>query len=242
VSEIDDLPPALPLQSLAMLLLAVAGGAFIAVMVLPPWLPGLGTSLAGAEPKGYWYLSRASALVAFVLLWLALALGLLITNRLARLWPGGPAAFDVHQHASLLGLAFALFHALILTGDRYINITLAQIFLPFATSDYRPLWVGIGQIGFYLMAVVALSFYVRQIIGKRLWRLIHFLSFLVFALVLVHGLTSGTDSESWWATALYATSSGSLVVLTGLRIWTVVRGRRREVAPRGRREQAPRVG
>ena len=68
--------------------------------------------------------------MAFALLWLALALGLTITNRLARLWPGGPVAFDVHQHASLLALTFALFHALILTGDRFIAFILAQVAVP----------------------------------------------------------------------------------------------------------------
>jgi hypothetical protein len=82
---------------------------------------GLSGSLVWDAPKGYWYLSRASAWMAFALLWLSMALGLLITNRLARVWPGGPNAFDLHQHVSLLALAFSLFHALILLGDRYVG-------------------------------------------------------------------------------------------------------------------------
>ena len=58
----------------------------------------------------------------------------------------------------LEGLAFAIFHAVILLGDKYINFTLAQLFIPFSTADYRPFWVGIGQLGFYIWLIVALSF------------------------------------------------------------------------------------
>jgi len=41
-------------------------------------------------------------------------MGVTMTNKMARIWPGGPTAFDAHQYTSLLGLTFALFHAIIL--------------------------------------------------------------------------------------------------------------------------------
>jgi len=200
------------------MLLAVTAGAFAAAFALPLWLPGLSASLLGSQPKAYWYLSRASGLVAYGLLWLSMVLGLIITNKLARVWPGGPTAFDLHQHTSLLCLAFGLFHGLILMGDRYTNYTLAQLLVPFASANYRPVWVGLGQVGFYLLVIVSLSFYVRRTIGHRLWRLIHFLSFAVFLLALVHGLTSGTDSASPWVSGLYWASGASLLFLTIYRL------------------------
>src|SRR3954451_6246454 len=67
------------------------------------WLAGIQASLSGAEPHVFWDLSRATAFVAFVLVWLSMVLGLGITNKLARLWPGGPAATDLHEYTSLLG-------------------------------------------------------------------------------------------------------------------------------------------
>jgi predicted ferric reductase len=216
--EYDALPPAMAFHTLAIMLLAVVVGAIAAVVVLPAWLPGLSSSLAGSQPKAYWYLSRASAFVAYALLWLSMAMGLIITNKLARVWPGGPTAFDLHQHASLLGLAFALFHGLILLGDRYANYTVSQLLVPFASSNYRPVWVGLGQIGFYLLAGVGLSFYVRRRIGQRRWRMIHYLSFAVFALALVHGLSSGTDSALPWVRSIYWVSAGSLLFLTFYRV------------------------
>ncbi len=210
---LDELPPAMSLGSVLLLLLAVAGGTFAAVVVLPTWLLGLSASLLGPEPKAYWYLARVSAFVAFALLWLSMALGLSMTNKLARVWPGGAAAFDLHQHASLLGLAAALFHALILLGDTYSNYTLGQLLVPFGSANYKPIWVGLGQIGFYVMAIVGFSFYVRAQIGCRAWRLIHFMSFGMYALALLHGLQSGTDNSVAWARGLYWVSAASVLFL-----------------------------
>jgi predicted ferric reductase len=155
--------------------------------------------------------------VAFVLVWLATVLGLLITNRWARLWPGGPAAFDLHQHTSLLGIGFGLFHALILLGDRYSNYSLAALLVPLAARGYRPLWVGLGQVGLYLLLVVGLSFYVRRAIGRAAWRAIHFASFAAFALALAHGLLSGTDATNPWVQRLYWAAAGSVLFLTSYR-------------------------
>ena len=197
--------------------LSAAGGALLAIS-LPSLLPGLAASLLGPEPKAYWYLSRSTAFVAFGLLWLAMALGLMMTNRLARLWPGGPVAFDLHEHASILGLAFGLFHALILLGDRYANYSLAQILVPFASGGSLAGWVGLGQLGLYLMGLVGLSFYVRPLIGRAGWRLLHFLSFATFGLALLHGVMSGSDTGTPWAQALYWLSGGSLLFLAVYRV------------------------
>jgi predicted ferric reductase len=203
------------------MLLAIAAGVFAAVVALPSWLPGLSASLLGPEPKAYWYLSRSSAIVAYLLLWISMATGLSISNRMARIWPGGPAAFDLHQHTSLLGLGFALFHGLILIGDRYIGYTLEQVLVPFASASYRPLWVGLGQLGWYIIALVSLTFYVRRGIGHRLWRLIHLLSYAMFALALLHGLLSGSDSAAAWARGMYWASAASLLFLTLYRVLCV---------------------
>jgi predicted ferric reductase len=213
-----DTIPAMSMPGLLMLLLASVTGALAAVFVLPIALPGLAASLLGPEPKAYWYLARSSAWVAYLLLWGSMIWGLLITSKAARLWPGNPATYDVHQFISLLGIAFALFHGLILTGDRYINFSVMQVFIPFSNPAYRPLWVGIGQIGFYTMVIVGLSFYVRRAITPRVWRLIHYLSFGTFLFVLIHGITSGTDSAQPWAVGLYWFTGGSVLFLTVYRV------------------------
>lgn len=193
-----DQEASLGVGTIGLFALSAAGGALLAVS-LPNLLPGLAASLLGPEPTAYWYLSRSTAFVAYGLLWLAMALGLMMTSKLARLWPGGPVAFDLHEHVSILGLAFGLFHALVLLGDRYASYSLAQILVPFASGGARAGWVGLGQVGLSLMVIVGLSFYVRPLIGRAGWRLIHFLSFVTFGLALLHGVMSGSDTGSPWA-------------------------------------------
>ncbi|NWG22081.1 MAG: hypothetical protein HXY39_17380 [Chloroflexi bacterium] len=54
--------------------------------------------------------------------------------------------------------------------------------------------------------------------GRRLWRLVHFLSFVVFALALAHGVSSGSDSQTDMARVLYWSSGTSVLFLTIYRI------------------------
>ena len=188
-------------------------------------------SLIGQSPKAYWYLSRGAAFVALGLLWISMMLGLLITNKIARSWPGAPAAFAFHEYVSLLGLAFAMFHALILMGDRYINYQLVQILLPFGSVNYHPIWVGLGQIGFYVWAIISASFYVRKGIGPKTWKLIHYASFFNFLIAIIHGLASGTDTSLPWAQAVYWFLGGSFLFLTAYRIVVSVMPQRPPAIP-----------
>ena len=166
----------------------------------------------------FWYLSRASAFAAFGLMWLSMVYGLLITNRMARMWPGGPTAFDLHQFTSLLGLGFISFHALILLGDSYIGYSLAQLLVPFASANYQPIWVGIGQIGFYVLVLVSATFYLRNRMKPGAWRVIHYLSFAGFVMALAHGIFGGSDSGTAWAAAMYWFAGLSTLLLTIYRI------------------------
>jgi predicted ferric reductase len=206
------------IQSFILFMFAVTVGLLVAVVLLPLWMPNMAFSVGGQYPKAFWYLARATAFVSLSFLWLSMALGLGITNKMARLWPGAPATFAIHEYVSLLGMAFALFHALVLLGDHYINFTLAQVLMPFATVDYRPFWVGVGQLGFYLWVIVVISFYVRPIIGQKTWRALHYASFAMYLMGLFHGLFSGTDSTAGWAINYYWFSFGSLLFLLFVRI------------------------
>ncbi len=215
---------AIGVGSLFSLLAAVGLGIMGALFVLPNWAPVLSGTLAGSNPKAYWYLSRGSAFVALGLLWISMVLGLLITDKAARSWPGAPAAFAIHEYVSLLGLVFVAFHALILLGDQYIKYQLAQVLLPFGSINYHPVWVGLGQIGFYVWAIISATFYVRQKIGSKTWRFIHYASFFNFVIAMIHGLAAGTDHATLWAQALYWTMGASVLFLTVYRVAASVAG------------------
>ncbi len=193
-------------------ILSIILGAVMALVVAPIMIPAIMETLSGPTPQAYWYVSRASAFVAYFLLWMSMLAGLGITGKLGRRWPGMPSSFEIHKFTSLLGLGFGTLHALILLGDQYMSYTLGQLLVPFMADSYRPQWVGLGQVAIYSLSVVAFSYYFRSRLGVRTWRLIHSLSFALFLMVLIHGLQSGTDSGNWWASALYWGSAASVLV------------------------------
>jgi predicted ferric reductase len=221
-SEQTEYESSVNIQSFLMFLVAMTIGLLVAVLLLPAWLPNMAFSLGGDAPKAYWYLSRGTAFVSLSLLWLSMALGVSITNKMARLWPGAPAAFAIHEYVSLLGLAFAIFHAVVILGDQYINFTLLQLLIPFSTVDYRPFWVGLGQLGFYAWAIIAITFYIRPIIGQKSWRFLHYGSFGMYLLGIFHGIYSGTDTSQNWAQNYYWYSAGILLFMLMYRILAVV--------------------
>jgi len=220
-NDIDSLEPTVPLASAILIFLVTGIGTIGALLVLQSGLAGLSQSLLGPQPKAFWELARSSGIVAYLLMWMSVAFGLIITNRIARVWPGGPTAFDLHQFASLLGLTLALFHGLILMGDQYINYSLLQILIPFASVNYQPFWVGLGQIAFYILIPVTFSFYIRRSIGTGTWRLIHGASFLAFSLITVHGLLAGSDTTNFAVLGMYALTGLSVIFLTIYRMMTV---------------------
>jgi len=55
--------------------------------------------------------------------------------------------------------------------------------------------VGLGVIGFYLILLVTVTFYIRSRIGMKAFRAIHLLSLVAYRGAVIHGFFSGTDSS-----------------------------------------------
>jgi len=218
--SVEDVESQFSFGVVLLILLAAIVGALAGILILQNLLPGYVQSLSADQPKVFWYLTRSTAFIAYFLLWFSMILGVGVTNKLAARWPGLAKANDLHQFVSLLGLAFGLFHGLILMGDHYLNLSIVQVLLPFSMAQYRPVEVGIGQTAFYLWAIVFLSFYVRKRIGSKVWRGIHFGAYLILLGSLVHGLLGGTDAATLGATLFYWSTGGILLFLTVYRIFT----------------------
>ena len=213
-----ELPATSSSTTWLLLITGVVLGGGLALMLLPAILPALRDSALGSSPKAYWYLARVSGLVAYTLLWASVAMGLLISGRVSRIWPGGPNAVDLHNFLSMLGLSMSLFHVAILLGDRYIGYTVVTLLVPFLGHSYRPIEVGLGQLGMYLGWIIALSFYVRKHMGPRGWRRLHYGSFGMYVLVTLHGILAGTDTLALPVLVLYFITAGLTFYLLIYRI------------------------
>ena len=212
---------------LTLAVVTVSAVGAVALPVLIPLILGSSTGLGYAE---YSHITRSSAFVAFTLLWVSMLAGLSITSKTARKWPGMSWSFGLHRYTTLLGLGFAVMHALVLLSDQVMGLTPLQLLVPFMATPFKPQWLGLGQVALYALTAVALSFYARNRLGIRMWRLVHSLSFALFLMALIHGLRSGSDSGTWWATGLYWVSAASVLVGSVLRIMAARVGHSREKA------------
>jgi hypothetical protein len=126
-------------------------------------------------------------------------------------------ALGLHSFLNWGALAMSALHGLILLGDNYIKMSLADVTLPF-TSHYEPGLVGLGVLSFYLMFLLGSSFYARKWLGQKFFRGLHYASYPTFLLVTWHSLALGTDSGVLWP--LYFISLGIVLLLT---IWRIAK-------------------
>ncbi len=179
--------------SLAFLLMGFALGATIGSLVLLLMAPTVLAAVAHEQAKLYWFLSRSAGIVSYVLLTSVTGTGILLSTKYARRWPGTQLALELHRFLSLLALLLVSIHVFALLGDRWANYTLAQLITPFAAMQYRPFWVGIGQVAFYMFVILFGSFWLRRWIGSQTWRRLHYFSYACWLLATLHGIMTGSD-------------------------------------------------
>lgn len=193
--------------ALVLLTLLTAGGLWIALS----W-----TTASVPPDKMAWYIIRAAGLMAYGLLWLSVVFGLMVSMGLFK--QANAQLVGMHEFLSLMSLVFTLLHAVSLHFDPWLQASWSQIWVPLAMTSYRPLAVALGQVGFYLLASVVISFYVRRRIGAKRWRMLHYFTFALYGLVLVHAVTAGTDSRLLGVQRIYFITAGTVLFLSAMRI------------------------
>jgi len=164
-----------------------------------------------------WDTARAGGLLAYVLLTLAVAAGLVLANRWQTpRWPR-LVTNELHGYLSLLALIFIAVHVVAVAVDPFTRFGLAELLVPLA-SHYRPLWMGLGAVALYLLLAVWVSSKLRARISYRAWRGIHLLAYGVYGAATVHGLGTGSDTRTAWAPVLYGVSLLLVGMLAGRRL------------------------
>jgi len=149
------------------------------------------------QTHGWWLASRASGLVALVLVTVSVGIGLAMAGKVMRRPGLSRKLLAIHEHTALAGIVAIAIHGITLLGDPWLHPGISGVTVPF-TIAFRPLWTGLGIVGGYLAALLGLSFYARRRIGARLWRKAHRATVLVWLLGLVHAFGSGSDASAVW--------------------------------------------
>jgi len=182
----------------------------------------------GHAGTSLWYLTRATGVVALVLLSAAMVLGIVSSvGWVSERWPRFVSQ-AVHRNLSLLALAFVGVHIVTTVADGYVPITLIDAVVPFR-SPYRPLWVGLGACAFDLMVALGVTTGLRRRIGVRVWRAVHWLAYACWPVAVFHALGSGSDTRLAGVQALYVVCIGAVFVAL---VWRIALAR--SATPNGR--------
>ncbi len=169
-----------------------------------------------------WYASRATGVVALLLLTAVLLLGLLVTRQ-GRL-PGLPrfAVTGLHRNLSLIAVVFVAVHVLTAVTDGYVDIPLTPAIVPL-TSPYERLWLGLGAVSFDIMIAVIVTSLLRRHLGRRLWRGVHLLAYVSWPVAWLHSITSSTDMRHGELFLLALASAALVVIAAGWRLAAAAR-------------------
>ncbi|MBV8304197.1 MAG: ferric reductase-like transmembrane domain-containing protein [Acidimicrobiia bacterium] len=154
-------------------------------------------SLAAESTKALWYLTRGSGIVSLILLTISTVLGITTAVRWATpRWPRFIVE-GLHRNVSLLAVVFLGVHIVTAVVDGYVPIRWIDAVVPF-TSQYKPLWLGLGALSFDLMLAVIITSLIRVRLGYRIWRGVHWLAYASWPIAVVHGLGAGSDRSAGW--------------------------------------------
>ena len=167
----------------------------------------------------WWFVTRAAGLIAYLLLWFSTVWGLAVPSKLVAPLLEQTYTFDFHQFISLLSIVFTVLHIIVLMVDQYLPFTIWQVLIPFL-APYRPFWVGVGAISFYIILLVTITFYLRKHIGMTAFRSIHELSLVGYLGATLHGLFAGTDGALPGMQIIYLGGGLVVTVLTFHWLWT----------------------
>jgi predicted ferric reductase len=124
---------------------------------------------------------------------------------------------DLHRFVGGAAVVFTGIHIASLMLDSYIEFGVREILVPF-TSSYRPAAVAWGIVAFYVLLAVEITSLLRKRLSKRVWRATHYLSFPLFIVGTAHGVTAGTDKDTFLLRAAFIIATAAVGGLTALRV------------------------
>jgi ferredoxin-NADP reductase len=175
------------------------------------------------EPHIWWYVTRASSIIAWVLLTGSVVLGILLSTRVMRKIDNPAWLQDLHRYISGLALIFVGLHMVSLMLDDFVHFSLAELLIPGATAgssvssvQAKTLAVTLGVLAFYLMAAVQVTSWFMNKLPRRFWKGVHYSAYAALVLVTFHAAFTGTDvSQLWYKTlsiVLIAAAAGAILV------------------------------
>ena len=143
----------------------------------------------------WWYLARASGLVAWAMLTASVLWGVVLSSGAFPRQRRPAWLLDLHRWLGALTLAFVGLHVGALVADSYVQIGLTDVLVPFASS-WRPVAVAFGVASGWLLVTVQATSLLMRHLPRRAWHAIHLSSYATFWATTIHAVLAGTDRSN----------------------------------------------
>ena len=167
--------------------------------------------------EALWALGRGTGVVALAMFTATLVLGIASRSGRPVAGLGRFGLNELHRTAALTGVGLIAVHVTSLFFDPYAQLALVDLLVPFVGS-YRPLYLGLGTVAVDLLLVVTAVSLLRNAVGPRVFRAVHWLTYALWPVALVHGLGTGTDAGSLWMDAMAITCVGAVAAALAWRL------------------------
>ncbi len=192
-------------------------------------------AIVAVHPQFWWWVSRATGMVAGILLVASLVWGVLVATRALKPIDRPAWLLAMHRWLSALACVLIVLHMLALVADNFVHFSWAELFVPWA-SPWKTTPVALGVVAFWLIVVVQGTSMVQRRLPRDLWKFLHYFAYIAVWLTSLHGALAGTDASNfvyrWIALSL------TFVAVAAATIRVVVGTTRAQAAKRRARRDA----
>jgi hypothetical protein len=152
-----------------------------------------------------WYVVRGAGFLSVGLLILLMVSGIgLVTGYTYKLFEP-TKAWIIHKALAFALCAAIATHVVFLVLDKVVPFSIPQVLIPFISTYKRislggvplgSLWVALGILAMYgtvIVVISSLGYLGWMEKKKKIWRIVHYISYLVMLFAFLHALYLGTD-------------------------------------------------
>jgi methionine sulfoxide reductase heme-binding subunit len=163
-----------------------------------------------------WVLARVAGLASYASLAIALLTGIALRTAVLD-WLGSNRALrSLHEYTTVLWIPLGVLHLIALVLDHTARVGVIDLVVPFV-APYGTLAIGLGTLAVDLLIVVTITAFFKRRMQPGVWRWLHRLSYVAFALVFLHAVLGGTDFSDPLVSAITWAAAAGLLALTAAR-------------------------
>ncbi|MEP6693891.1 MAG: hypothetical protein ABJB39_04550 [Chloroflexota bacterium] len=164
-----------------------------------------------------WILARSTGTASLVALILSVLTGIALRTGTFAWLSHNRGVRVVHGFLTVLWIPLGLAHVIALLFDRYAQVGLIDLVIPFGVP-YGRLAIGLGTISAELIVVVLVSTWMRSSLTLGQWQWFHRLSYVAFVAAFAHGVMSGTDLANPLVASLAWVTAAAVAVVALRRV------------------------